>query len=61
LGFTASGAAGWAQLTFTEDSATTVGGLPVIGFSAIVRSTGDASTNYGSSEVHSYTRPYYGN
>jgi hypothetical protein len=55
LGFTANGAAGWAQLTFTEDNATTMGGLPVIGFGAIVRDGSDATVNYGSAEEHSYT------
>jgi hypothetical protein len=50
------GAAGWAELTFSEAPATTAGGLPVIGFSAIVRDGSDATVNYGSSTVHSYSR-----
>jgi hypothetical protein len=48
------GAAGWLALTFAEDTATSVGGLPVIGFSAVVRDSGDATVNYGSAIEHSY-------
>ena len=51
---TAVGTAGWAKLTFTETEATTLGGLPVIGFSATVRDGADATVNYGSSTEHSY-------
>lgn len=50
---TAVGTAGWAQLTFSEGSATTYGGLPVIGFSAMVRDGADATVNYGSATEHS--------
>jgi len=56
LGFTANGAAGWASLTFSEDPATTFGGLPVIGFSATVRDGTNATVNYGSSSGNAYTR-----
>jgi hypothetical protein len=48
------GSAGWANLIFSESTATTAGGLPVIGFSAIMRDSASASTNYGSSTEHTY-------
>ena len=57
------GQAGWAELKFTEASATTLGaeasattlgGLPVIGFAATMRDSGNATVNYGSSEPHAY-------
>ncbi len=57
-GIQAVGAAGWMDLSFTESSATSVGGLPVIGFSATVRDSADASVNFGSSTQHSYMRAY---
>ena len=57
-GIQAVGAAGWMDLSFTESSATSVGGLPVIGFSATVRDSADASVNFGSSTQHSYVRAY---
>lgn len=51
------GPAGWAELTFVEGPATTFGGLPVIGFSAVVRDTLAGPTqNYGSATVHTYKR-----
>jgi hypothetical protein len=49
----AVGSAGWAELSFTEN---TIGGLPVIGFSATVRDAGGATVNYGSSSEHAYKR-----
>jgi hypothetical protein len=58
LGFTANGAAGWAKLTFTEEEATSYGGLPVIGFAAVVRDGANATVNYGSSSEHAYLRPF---
>ncbi|MBW8458680.1 MAG: hypothetical protein K0M58_09605 [Thiobacillus sp.] len=50
----AVGTAGWAELMFSEVDATTVGGLPVIGFAATVRDAGGATVNYGSSTAHTY-------
>ncbi len=57
------GAAGWASLTFTETPAATTGlngllGLPVIGFGAQLRTSGDLTVNYGSSTEHTYVRGY---
>jgi len=57
------GTAGWAQLTYNETAAATTGlngilGLPTIGFSAIVRDTGDATVNYGSATQHTIVRGY---
>jgi len=52
----AVGTAGWAEMMFSEASAVTAGGLPVIGFAATVRDAGGATVNYGSSTVHSYRR-----
>jgi hypothetical protein len=51
------GSSGWMGVEFTESSATSVGGLPVIGFSATNRETGDATTNFGSGTAHSYLHP----
>jgi hypothetical protein len=48
------GSAGWANLFFSESDATSIGGLPVIGFSAIMRDGANASVNYGSSTEHTY-------
>jgi hypothetical protein len=48
------GTAGWATLTFTEDG--TFGGLPAIGFAAIVRDAGGAAVNYGSSIEHTFVK-----
>lgn len=53
---TAVGTAGWAQMSFNEATATTAGGLPVIGFSATVRDGADATVNYGSATEHSTVR-----
>lgn len=50
------GSAGWAALTFTEAPAVTFGGLPAIGFSAIMRDAESATVNYGSSTAHSVNR-----
>jgi hypothetical protein len=58
LDTSAVGGAGWAQLNFVESTQTAVG-LPVIGFSAQVRTSGDLTSNYGSSTVHSYNRPVW--
>lgn len=57
------GPAGWAALTFTEAPAATTGlnsllGLPVIGFSAQLRTSGDLTVNYGSAVDHTYVRGY---
>ena len=54
---TSVGTSGWVNLSLTNTGnlstdKTTVTGLPVIGFAAIVRDTGSAATNYGSSEMH---------
>ncbi|PIW72555.1 MAG: hypothetical protein COW07_02435 [Hydrogenophilales bacterium CG12_big_fil_rev_8_21_14_0_65_61_21] len=54
---TSVGTSGWVKLSLTNTGnlstgKTTVTGLPVIGFAAIVRDTGSAATNYGSSEMH---------
>ncbi len=46
------GTAGWAELKFSEAPATTFGGLPVIGFAAVVRDAGGAAVNYGSNIEH---------
>jgi hypothetical protein len=56
LDTSAVGGAGWAQLNFVEANQTATG-LPVIGFSAQVRTSGDLTSNYGSSTEHSYNRP----
>lgn len=56
LNTTSIGTAGWAELSFIEAPATTAGGLPVIGFAGIVRDTGAAIANYGSSVEHAYRR-----
>lgn len=56
LDTSALGGAGWAQLNFVEGDQTATG-LPVIGFSAQVRTSGDLTTNYGSATEHSYVRP----
>jgi hypothetical protein len=58
LGFTANGQAGWAKMTFSEAPAVTYGGLPVIGFAAVIRDGADATVNYGTSMEHSMIRPY---
>lgn len=57
------GSAGWARLTFTEAPAATDGlngqvGLPVIGFGAQLRTSGDLTVNYGSAVDHTYVRGY---
>ena len=52
----AVGTAGWAQLSFAEGPAVTAGGLPVIGFAAIVRDAASASVNFGSSTEHTFTK-----
>lgn len=57
------GSAGWATLTFTEDTADVTGlngllGLPVIGFGAQLRTSGDLTVNYGSAIEHTYVRGY---
>ncbi len=57
------GTSGWARLNFTETPAATTGlngylGLPVIGFSAIMRDGADATINYGSSTAHTTVRGY---
>jgi hypothetical protein len=57
-GIQAVGAAGWMDLSFDEAPAVTMGGLPVIGFAATVRDSGDATVNYGSSAPHAYVRAY---
>ena len=51
---TGVGSAGWANLIFSEAPATSLGGLPVIGFSAIMRDGANATVNYGSSTEHTY-------
>lgn len=51
---TTVGSAGWLELSFTEADATTLGGLPVIGFSAVERTGADATVNYGSAIEHAY-------
>jgi hypothetical protein len=56
LDTSAVGGAGWAQLNFIEGTQT-VAGLPVIGFAAQVRTSGDLTANYGSAIEHSYNRP----
>ena len=53
----AVGASGWMELSFQEAPATTLGGLPVIGFAAVVRDAGDKTTNYGSGIAHAYKGP----
>lgn len=58
------GSAGWATLTFTEAPAATDGlngllGLPVIGFGAQLRTSGDLTVNYGSTIDHTYVRAYH--
>lgn len=55
------GSSGWVRMSFTEGPAATVGrngflGLPVIGFSAIVRDGTDATVNYGSATEHTTVR-----
>lgn len=55
------GPAGWAKLNFTSEHAAEHGlnslaGLPVIGFSAQLRTSGDLTVNYGSAIEHSYVR-----
>jgi hypothetical protein len=52
----AVGAAGWAEISFSESSQTSIGGLPVIGFQATVRDSGDATVNFGSATEHTYRR-----
>jgi hypothetical protein len=58
LGMTTTdvGTAGWAYIGLTNTGNvggnTTVTGLPVIGFAAIMRDTGGAAVNYGSSIAH---------
>ncbi len=43
------GLSGWVKLTVLDDQSngTSIGGIPVIGFSAIVRDSADATVNYG--------------
>ena len=55
LDTSAVGGAGWAQLKFAE-GLQTVAGLPVIGFAAQVRTSGDLTANYGSAIEHAITR-----
>jgi hypothetical protein len=56
LDTSAVGGAGWAELSFVEANQT-IAGLPVIGFAAQVRTSGDLTTNYGSAIEHTYVRP----
>lgn len=46
---TSVGLSGWVKLSVLadQDNNTSIGGVPVIGFSAIVRDSADASVNYG--------------
>jgi len=62
---TGVGTSGWLNLSLTNTG--TIGGadrvvtgLPVIGFAAIVRDTGSAATNYGSSEMHTTASGVHG-
>lgn len=55
---TGVGSAGWSILTFNEAPAVAAGGLPAIGFSAIMRDGADATVNYGSSTEHTMGRTY---
>jgi hypothetical protein len=50
------GTAGWAMLELFDTGDNTFAGLPVIGFAATVREAGGATVNYGSDEVHTYTK-----
>jgi hypothetical protein len=55
---TSVGTSGWVNLGLTNTGnvggVTTVTGLPAIGFAAIMRDTGAAATNYGSSSAHAF-------
>lgn len=52
------GTSGWVNLSLTNTGNvggnTTVTGLPAIGFAAIMRDTGGATVNYGSSTAHTF-------
>jgi hypothetical protein len=68
------GTAGWARMSFSSAAAEagvstcggagncgdTLAGLPVIGFSAVVRDNGSATVNYGSSEQFTIEKSYTG-
>jgi hypothetical protein len=54
------GLQGWANIHFVDaqPNTTSVVGLPVIGFAALGRDSGDATTNYGTTESFTGTRVY---
>jgi hypothetical protein len=57
---TSVGLQGWVDLHFAEgiNNGTSVVGLPVIGFAALGRDSGDATVNYGTTESFSGQRTY---